>query len=46
MTPRFTQEDVLVRAQETPNPFAIKFIMNHAVKEEGNATFYSREECE
>ncbi|MCB0363982.1 MAG: NifU family protein [Bdellovibrionaceae bacterium] len=46
MTPRFTQEDVLVRAQETPNPFAIKFIMNHAVKEEGKATFYSREECE
>ena len=44
--PRFTPDDVLVRAQETPNPFALKFIVNHAIKSAGKATFYSAEECD
>ncbi|MCB0356570.1 MAG: NifU family protein [Bdellovibrionales bacterium] len=38
-------EDVLVRAQDTPNPYAIKFVVNHALKEVGKATFNSVEEC-
>ena len=44
--PHFTSDDVLVRAQETPNPFALKFIVNHAIKRKGKATFYVVEECE
>ncbi len=38
-------EDILVRAQDTPNPYAIKFIVNHVLKEVGRATFHSVEEC-
>ena len=39
-------EDILVRAQDTPNPNAIKFITNQVLKHVGNATFTNREECE
>jgi len=45
-TLKFTPNDVLVQAQETPNPFALKFIVNHPIKSKGRATFYSAEECE
>ncbi|MCB0362211.1 MAG: NifU family protein [Bdellovibrionales bacterium] len=45
-SPTLSPEDILVRAQETPNPQAIKFIMNQAVKSEGRATFKSISECE
>lgn len=47
MTPQMqiAPEDVLVRAQETPNPSAIKFIVNYALKSVGNATFKSKEEA-
>ncbi len=38
-------EDILIRAQDTPNPNAIKFIVNFPLKEVGNATFKSAEEC-
>jgi Fe-S cluster biogenesis protein NfuA len=38
-------EDILVRAQDTPNPRAIKFIVNYSLKEIGNATFTNASEC-
>lgn len=38
-------EDVLVRATATPNPYAFKFIVNQAIKNEGKATFHSAAEC-
>ena len=31
--------DVIVRVQPTPNPNALKFVVNHPVKMEGKATF-------
>lgn len=37
--------DILVRAQDTPNPNAIKFIVNYPLKEVGNATFKDKEAC-
>ena len=39
-------EDILIRAQDTPNPYALKFIVNVPLKNEGKATFVSRAECE
>lgn len=36
--------DILVRTQSTPNPLAIKFIVNAPVKIEGKATFRNREQ--
>lgn len=38
-------DDILIRAQDTPNPNAIKFIINYALKTKGNATFTTREQC-
>jgi NFU1 iron-sulfur cluster scaffold homolog, mitochondrial len=38
--------DVLVRTQSTPNPLAIKFIVNAPIKVEGKATFTNKEEAE
>lgn len=40
-----SQDDILIRAQDTPNPNAIKFIINFALKSSGNATFTSKEQC-
>ena len=37
--------DILVRAMETPNPLAIKFVANFPLKIRGSATFMSSEEC-
>jgi NFU1 iron-sulfur cluster scaffold homolog, mitochondrial len=47
MTPQtpISQEDVMIRAQDTPNPNAIKFIINYAFKTKGNATFTAKEQC-
>ena len=45
MQAKFTSEDVLVRALDTPNPRAIKFVTNHALKSEGKATFTSLSQC-
>lgn len=48
MTPSqvpIAQDDILIRAQDTPNPLAIKFIVNFALKSAGNATFTKREQC-
>ncbi len=38
--------DILVRTQATPNPLAIKFVVNAPVKLEGKATFTSPEEAQ
>lgn len=37
-------DDILVRPQETPNPMALKFIINKPVKNEGKATVNAPEE--
>ncbi len=39
MTEETTQSEVQVRWQETPNPYALKFIVNRPLKTEGKATF-------
>ncbi|MBK7844013.1 MAG: NifU family protein [Bdellovibrionales bacterium] len=44
--PAISPNDILVRAQDTPNPAALKFIINYAVKAEGRTTFHTIEECE
>jgi Fe-S cluster biogenesis protein NfuA len=46
MTGHFGPDDVLIRTQTTPNPYALKFIANHAFKADGKATFSSVAECE
>ena len=37
--------ETLIRIQSTPNPNALKFIVNKIVKSEGKATFKNAEEC-
>ncbi len=32
-------ENILVRVQDTPNPYALKFIVNYPLKNQGKATF-------
>jgi NFU1 iron-sulfur cluster scaffold homolog, mitochondrial len=38
-------EDILIRAQDTPNPNAIKFVTNFSLKDVGNATFTNQLEA-
>jgi NFU1 iron-sulfur cluster scaffold homolog, mitochondrial len=38
--------DILIRTLPTPNPFALKFVINAPFKSEGKATFNSPAECE
>ncbi len=38
-------DDIMIRIQDTPNPLAIKFIVNFALKNVGNATFTAKEQC-
>ena len=45
MKTSYSSEDVLVRAQDTPNPYALKFVVNFPLKTEGKATFVSVSEC-
>lgn len=45
-TVSISPEDILIRAQDTPNPNAIKFIVNFALKMRGNATYTVKEQCE
>ncbi len=42
---KLSADDILIRAQDTPNPSAIKFITNFALKNFGNATFTQKEQC-
>ena len=37
--------DLLIRTLPTPNPFALKFVVNAAFKNEGKATFNTPAEC-
>lgn len=46
MTSVIEPQDLLIRTQETPNPFALKFIANQAFKNEGKVTFYNKVEAE
>ena len=39
-----TPDDVLVRAQPTPNPAALKFVVNQSLKRDGKATINSPDE--
>jgi Fe-S cluster biogenesis protein NfuA len=39
-------KDILVRTLPTPNPFALKFVVNQPLKSEGKATFHSLAECQ
>lgn len=32
-------EDILIRMLPTPNPYALKFVLNQPVKRDGKATF-------
>ena len=43
---RLSPDDILVRVQETPNPYALKFIVNQLVIANGNATFTDVSEAE
>lgn len=40
------EKDILVRALPTPNPFALKFVLNQPLKREGKATFHVAEEAQ
>lgn len=46
MTTTATPSEIVVRTLPTPNPFALKFIVNSSLKAEGKATFHSSVECE
>lgn len=39
-------KDLLIRTLPTPNPFALKFVVNATLKEQGKATFHSPLECQ
>lgn len=39
-------EDILIRTQATPNPYALKFVVNANIKSEGKATFANPIEAE
>ena len=38
-------KDIRMQIQSTPNPNALKFVLNVPVKTEGKATYKSAEEC-
>lgn len=39
-------KDLLIRTLPTPNPYALKFVINASFKDEGKATFNMAAECE
>jgi Fe-S cluster biogenesis protein NfuA len=39
-------KDLLIRTQATPNPFAMKYILNVSLKDDGKATFFAAVEAE
>ncbi|MCB0406655.1 MAG: NifU family protein [Bdellovibrionales bacterium] len=43
-SPVLSPDDILIRPQQTPNPMAIKFIVNQSLKSEGKATLNSSSE--
>ncbi|MBX3020701.1 MAG: NifU family protein [Bdellovibrionales bacterium] len=46
MTPTLDPKDLLIRTLPTPNPYALKFVLNAPFKEEGKATFSSPAEAD
>lgn len=46
MSSNLKAEELLIRTLPTPNPWAIKFVINGPFKEEGKASFNSPLECE
>lgn len=46
MNTAIDEKDILVRSLPTPNPFALKFVVNQPLKREGKATFHSPAEAE
>lgn len=43
---QLSPDDILVRTQLTPNPYALKFVVNFPLKTEGKATFSTVTEAE
>ncbi|MDE0092812.1 MAG: NifU family protein [Oligoflexia bacterium] len=41
-----SSKDILVRVMETPNPLAVKLVVNFLIKSEGKASFTKKEEIE
>ena len=39
-------KDILIRMLSTPNPYALKFVLNVPVKNKGRATLYNKQDCE
>lgn len=39
-------KDVLIKMLSTPNPYALKFVLNVPLKNKGRATFYNKKDCE
>ena len=37
-------KDILIRMLKTPNPYALKFVLNCPLKNQGRASFYSKED--
>jgi len=46
MSQNTTATEILVKSQETPNPLAIKFVVNQVLKENGKVTFMSSDQAE
>ena len=44
-TTPISASDLMIRTLPTPNPYALKFVINSAFKSEGKATFNSPAEC-
>lgn len=45
-TPPMAQDEIQVRTQRTPNPNAMKFIVDRSVKTEGKVSYQEMDECE
>ena len=39
-------KDVLIKMLSTPNPYALKCVLNVPLKNKGRATFYNKKDCE
>lgn len=45
MNPTLDAKDILIRTLPTPNPYAIKFVINASFKDDGKASFSTPEEA-
>jgi Fe-S cluster biogenesis protein NfuA len=45
MNPTLDAKDILIRTLPTPNPYAMKFVINASFKDEGKASFHTAEEA-